>query len=165
MGRTLYQLADDYLELWELCIDEDADIQNVVSKMLAIDDLIDSKVANGIAIIQDLKFHAQAMDDESKRLAARKKALDNKIDWLKNYYLDNLQAVGKLKVLTPRGTMSVVKAGGKRPLKIDNEQLIPDSFKFNVPIVNKDALRSALESGQIVAGAHLEDRGKYLKIF
>lgn len=73
--------------------------------------------------------------------------------------------MGKTKVLTNRGTMSVVKAGGKRPLKIDDESLIPAEFKFVIAQVDKDALRQALEGGENIQGAHLEERGLYLKIF
>lgn len=165
MSRPLYDISKRFENLWNLCLDDNVDLDSLENAIQSVEGELEDKVANGIAIIQDLKFHADAMGDEAKRLALRKKAIDNKIDWLKSYYLDHLSKMGKSKVLTNLGTMSIAKAGGKRPLKIDDENLIPNNFKFIVHQINKDALRTALESGESVQGAHLEDRGLYLKIF
>lgn len=165
MSRTLYDISQRFQNIFDLCLDDNVDLDTLENALQSIEGELEDKVANGIGIIQDLKFHADAMGDESKRLAIRKKAIDNKLDWLKSYYLDHLSKMGKSKVLTSRGTMSIVKAGGKRPLKIDDESLIPPDFKFVISQVDKDALRQALESGESVQGAHLEERGKYLKIF
>ena len=49
--------------------------------------------------------------------------------------------------------MSVVKSGGKRPVKIDDENLIPEDFKFYIPQIDKETLRQALERGESVSGA------------
>ena len=164
MTLTLYDISENYQEIFYSCLDDDADLDALEQRLQTLEGALEDKVANGIAIIQELKFRADNMDAESKRLAANKKALENKISWLKNYYLDHLNLMGKSKVLTNRGTMSVVKSGGKRPLKIDNEDLIPEDFKFYIPQIDKETLRQALERGEQVSGAHLEDRGKYLKI-
>ena len=165
MTRPLYDISERYQNLWELCLDDNVDLDNLENALQSVEGELEEKVANGIGLIQELKYHADAMGEESKRLATRKKAIENKIDCLKNYYLDHLRIMGKSKVLTNRGTMSIVKAGGKRPLKIDNEDLIPAEFKYLVPQIDKDTLRQALESGEEIQGAHLEERGQYLKIF
>ena len=166
MALTLYDISENYQEIFFSCLDDDADLDQLEQRLQALEGALEDKVANGIAIIQELKFRADNMDAESKRLAANKKALENKISWLKNYYLDHLNLMGKSKVLTNRGTMSVVKSGGKRPVKIDDEDLIPAKFKLIIQHVeiDKDALRQAMERGESVSGAHLEERGKYLKI-
>lgn len=164
MSRTLYDISQRYQNLWELCLDDNVDLDTLENALQSVEGELEDKVSNGIGLIQDLKYRADALGEESKRLATRKKALDNKIDYLKNYYLDHLQKMGKSKVLTNRGTMSIAKAGGKRPLKIDDEDLIPIDFKFTVFQIDKDALRQALELGESVKGAHLDERGIYLKI-
>ena len=165
MSRTLYDISERYRHLWDLCLDDNVDLVSLESALQSVEGELEDKVANGIGIIQELKYRADAMGDEAKRLTARKKALDNKIDAFKSYYLDHLQLMGKSKVLTNRGSMSVVKSGGKRPLIIDNEAAIPNDFKFLVQQVDKETLRQALELGESVSGAHLEQRGLYLKIF
>lgn len=164
MSRTLYDISARYQNLWELCLDDNVNLETLENALRSVEGELEDKVANGIGLIQELKYHADGMGEEAKRLAARKKALENKIDCLKYYYLNHLQYMGKSKVLTNRGTMSVVTAGGKRPLKIDDEESIPNDFKFIVSQIDKDALRKALENGVQVQGAHLGDRGKCLKI-
>ena len=164
MPRPLYDISKRYQNLWELCLDDNVDLQTLENALQAVEGELEDKVANGIGLIQDLKFHADAMGDEVKRLSNRKKALDNKIAAIKNYYLEHLNKMGKSKVLTNRGTMSIAKAGGKLPLVIDNEDLIPIDYKFIISQVDKDKLRQSLENGFSIAGAHLADRTNYLKI-
>lgn len=165
MSRPLYDISKRYQNLWELCLDDNVDLDTLEEALQSVEGELEDKVANGIGLIQDLKSHADGMGEEIKRLTLRKRALDNKVDYLKNYYLEHLQSVGKSKVLTNRGTMSVVKSGGLKPLIIDDENLIPVDFKFITPSINKDAVRKALDCGVNVPGAHFGERGHYLKIF
>ena len=164
MARALYDISENWQGIWFNCLDDDADLDALESALQSIEGELADKCANGIGLIQDLKYYADAMGEEIKRLSSRKKALENKIAWLKNYYLDNLSRMGKTKVLTNRGTMSVVNAGGKRPVKIDDADAVPEDFKFYIPQIDKETLRQALERGEEVKGAHLEERGKFLKI-
>ena len=164
MARTLYDISNRYQNLWELCMDENIDLDMLEEALQSVEGELEDKVTNGIGLIQELKYHADAMSEEVKRLSSRKRALENKIECIKKYYLERLQKMGKSKVLTNRGTMSVVKSGGKCPMKIDDEALVPPEFKYIVTEVDKDALRQALESGKIIQGAHLEERTYFLKI-
>ena len=75
--------------------------------------------------------------------------------------------MGKTKVPTKYGVMSVQNNGGKAPLKVDNEDLIPAEYLTIVPAhteVNHEALYAALKDGATVPGAHLETRGRSLRI-
>ena len=162
---TLYELSEKYLDLLDACEGEieSGEIENALN---AVESDIETKVSNGIALIQTLKRRAESYDAEITRLEKLKKAAENNAARIKTYYLDNLRYIGKLKVATSKGTMSVVKSGGKRPLKIDNEDLIPLEFKKTIcnTVIDKDTLQDALEQGEVIDGAHLEERGQYLKI-
>jgi hypothetical protein len=59
----------------------------------------------------------------------------------------------------------IVGNGGKQPLDI-NESCVPEKYlKTEVKQVpDKDKIRKALESGECLTFAHLEDRGTHLKI-
>lgn len=166
MSRTLYDIAERYQNIWNLCTDDadDSDLDKLENALQSIEGELNDKVYNIIGLLQDLKSLSNSIADEYKRLAAKKKSLDSKIERIKGYSLSYLQCMGKSKVVTSRGTMSVVNVGGKLPLVIDDESLIPNDFKFIVSQVDKDALRQAIESGEQVNGAHIATRPKCLRI-
>lgn len=164
--RPLHELTGIFAELWEKILDDEVFEEDLKEILPPLDDELTQKCENGIGLIADLQSHAEAMKAEETRLKLRRVTLEKKIASIKDYYLENLREIGKKKVLTNLGTMTVAKVGGKLPLKIDDETVIPQEY-FNQRTVyelDKEKLRTALEGGEVVYGAHLEERGSYLKI-
>lgn len=164
--RPLHELTGIFAELWEKILDDEVFEEDLKEILPPLDDELTQKCENGIGLIADLQSHAEAMKAEETRLKLRRVTLEKKIASIKDYYLENLREIGKKKVLTNLGTMTVAKIGGKLPLKIDDETVIPQEY-FNQRTVyelDKEKLRTALEGGEVVYGAHLEERGSYLKI-
>ena len=159
---TLYELSESYAALLEQCNDSDTDITAALAE---IDADIEDKVKNGIGLIQTLKRQVESYNAEIARLVRLKKATEGNLERIQQYYLENLQYTGKERVTTALGTMSVVKAGGKKPLIIDNEESIPTAYKFAKYEVDKETLRADLEGGEVIEGAHLGERSNYLRIY
>ena len=157
----MYELTDAFQELY---VNDELTDEEVENKLQALNMELEEKCSNGIALIQTLKAAVDGMKAEENRLKQRRFELENRIGKIKDYYQAELTAIGKTKVLTSRGTMTVAKSGGKLPMKIDDKNLIPQNFKKIVYEVDKDKLREALDDGEIISGAHLEERGNYLKI-
>lgn len=164
--KKLYEISADFERILDLCYDEEADEESIEAALAQLEGELTEKVSNGIAVIQELKATAEAVDAEVKRLVQHKRTIESRVNFLKFYYLDHLTRIGKTKVLTSRGTMAVAKTGGLKALKVDDEEAIPLEFKRVVSntVIDKDALREALERGNVVAGARLEPRGNYLRI-
>jgi len=161
--KTLYELSESYLEILQMCDEDNAEIAEALN---SIDMAVEDKVRNGIGLIQELQHRVENYDAEIKRFEKLKKAAENNLERIKQIYLYNLQCMGKSKVVTPIGTMTVAKSGGKRKMVINDENLVPSDFKFTryEEVIDKDALRDSLENGEVIEGAHLEERGQYLKI-
>lgn len=157
----LYELSEKYLDILEQCEECEIDIAGALAE---IDSDIEEKVKNGIGLIQTLKRRAEGYNAEIARLTRLKKATESNIERLQQYYLENLQYIGKRKVETAIGSMSVVKSGGKKPLIIEDEQSIPAAYKFAKYEVDKETLRADLESGEVIEGAYLGERSNYLRI-
>ena len=166
-ARPLYELAAGFNALFDLVLDEAMDLQLLEEGLHSIECELEEKCANGIALIKSLEAYAEAYSKEEKRFEAQRQMLENRIKRIKEWYRQNLDAMGKVKVPTKYGVMSVQKNGGKQPLKIDDAALIPDAYLICVPEhkeVNREALYEALSSGEEVPGAHLEARGRSIRI-
>lgn len=166
-ARPLYELAAGFNTLFDLVLDESMDLQLLEEGLHSIECELEEKCANGIALIKSLEAYAEAYGKEQKRFESQRQMLENRIKRIKEWYRQNLDAMGKTKVPTKYGVMSVQKNGGKQPLKIDDAALIPEVYLTTVPEhkeVNREALYEALSSGREVPGAHLEARGRSLRI-
>lgn len=166
---TLYELASDFNDIFDVMAEENLDSDTLMvlmhdaeTNMTAIAD----KVSNGIGLIRSLENVRDGLDAEIKRLQIRKKSVEGNICNIKEYYLQNLSSIGAKKIVTPRGNMTVAKVGGKQPLTIDDEALVPSDFKIPVTTykVDKEKIRASIAKGETVPGAHLAERGFYLKI-
>ena len=116
----------------------------------------------GVALwVKDLKAEADAVKAEADKLNARKKALENKIDGLKNWLL---VALGGEKLKTPR--CSVYQTHSQKLTVTDEEKLVqylkldddPDKYlRFRDPELRKDEIKKALKDGESFPGAALEE--------
>ena len=166
-ARPLYELAAGFNTLFDLVLDEAMDLQLLEEGLHSIECELEEKCAGGIALIKSLEAYSEAYGKEQKRFETQRQMLENRIKRIKEWYRQNLDAMGKTKVPTQYGVMSVQKNGGKQPLKIDDAALIPEAYLICVPEhkeVNREALYEALSSGREVPGAHLEARGRSLRI-
>ncbi len=165
--RPLYELAAGFNAIFDLVLDETMDLEQLEGALQSIECEIEEKCANGIALIKSLETYAAAYKAEKKRFEEQQQSLENRIKRIKEWYRQNLDAMGKSKVPTKYGVMSVQNNGGRVPLKIDDASRIPDVYLDTVPEhkeVNNEALYEALKNGEAIPGAHLESRGRSLRI-
>ena len=116
----------------------------------------------GVALwVKDMKAESAAVKEEADKLTARKKALDNKIESLKNWLL---YALDGEKLKTPR--CSVYQTHSQKLNVPDEPGLIsfmqtleePEKFlRFKDPELRKDEIKKALKDGTIIPGAALEE--------
>ena len=157
----LYEISTEFEEL---LYNEELTDEELQEKLQSLNMELEEKVANGIGLIQSLKGTADAMKAEIDRLTRHKKSVENRIAQIKDFYRSALTGMDLKKVSTSRGAMSIAKAGGKKPLVIDDEGKIPIEYFDNVPTLNQERLRENLENDEVIPGAHLEERGTYLRI-
>ena len=157
----LYEIS---AEFEELLTDDELTDEELQEKLQNLEMAVEDKCQNAIGLLRTLANRSNAYDAEQKRLAALKKSTDNRIAQVKAYYLDELSRIGMKRVQTSLGVMSIAKAGGKRSLEVDDETLIPKEYFDNVPTLNRDRLRENLENDEVIPGAHLKERGTYLRI-
>ena len=164
MARTLYDLGDAFNGVMDLVLDETMDLTVLEECLQAIEADITVKCENGIGLIRSLENLRDGMKTEAQRLTERQRVIDNRIRSIKEWYQRNLDAMGKSKVETLRGTMAV--QNNPPSLKVTDVDQIPICYLTLVPAryeVDKDAVKTALKAGEEVPGAHLE-QGRSLRI-
>ncbi|MBR3333726.1 MAG: siphovirus Gp157 family protein [Clostridia bacterium] len=115
----------------------------------------------GVALwIKDLKAEAEAVKAEADKLTARKKAVENKIDGLKNWLL---YALNGEKLKTAR--CNVYQTHSQKVV-IDDEKALVDMLmtspfgekflRVKEPEIDKNALKDSMKQGYEYEFAHLE---------
>ena len=155
--RALYEINQDILDCVDLETGEILDVEKLDALQLEREAKLE-----GVALwIKDMKAEAAAVKEEADKLTARKKALDNKIDGLKNWLL---MALDGEKLNTPR--CKVYQTHSTRVSVEDEAELIkfletldePERFlRFRDPELRKDEIKKALKDDVIIPGACLEE--------
>ena len=155
--RALYEIDQEILD----CVDAESGEILDTEKLDALQMEREEKL-EGVALwIKDMKAEAEAIKAEADKLNARKKALDNKIDGLKNWLMMALDG-GKLKT----ARCNVYLTHSQRLSVVDEQKLIgylqntrvPDEFlRFREPELRKDEIKKALKDGVYIPGASLEE--------
>ncbi len=113
-------------------------------------------VEDGILYIKKQEKQIEEIADNIKRLQALKKSREARLDRVKKGYIEFIGAVGKKKIETTKGDMSVARTAGK-VIVVDINRIPPQYTRSTVQIdVMKDDLKKALQAGAEIDGAHLE---------
>ena len=154
MGLSLYELTDQFLALEELALDPDTDPQLIEDTLAALDGEIEVKMQNYGKLIRNIEVLTEKVEEEKKRLDARKKVYENRISSLKKNMKSCMQAMGKEKVQTPLFLFYLMQ--GSESAMIDDESLVPDKYRTPQPDkIDKAGIRKLLQTGTILPYAHL----------
>lgn len=155
---TLYELTGEYLQLLALAEDPDIDPQVLADTMEGLGGEIEDKADGYAKVIRQLEADSTALKAEIDRLTARKRAIDNSIDRMKESLKTAMIACEKPKFKTELFSFGIQKNPAK--LVIDKESTdhaLPEYVIIQAPIWNKEKLKEDLKAGKDVDGiAHLE---------
>ena len=162
MKTNLYELVGQYDVLMEMLYDPDNDEDCLLDTIEAIEGEIEVKAQNYCRIVSMMDSNAKALDDEIKRLQAKKKTIENRSKWLKNRLFLAMKELGIPKIKTDLYTISIQKNGGVQPVVLTGE--IPDNFKKIVYEDDMEKVREALKNGEELEFAHFGERVESLRI-
>ena len=160
----LYELTNQMQGLRALMDDEDVDF-DLTDTLNGLEGDIQVKADGLLAYVTNLGADVDAIDREVKRLQARKTAIVNRQESLRDYLRFNMEQSGIDKITCPLFTITLRKASDV--CVIESEDLIPDMFKEEVVTteIDKMAIKRHLKDGMDVPGARLEPgkRGLVIK--
>ena len=155
----LYELTAQYRGLAELSDIPDDALRDTLE---GLEGEIQIKAENLLMVVSNMNADATAIDTEIKRLQARKKAITNRQNSLRDYLKHNMQQSGISKIQCP--LFSITLAKGRPMAVIEQEDLLPKKFiKTTRSPIKADILR-ALKAGEQVPGAVLGELAQSLWI-
>ena len=162
---TLYEVADQYLGDLRKLQEMDIDDKTFEDTLEGLSGDLEVKATNVALFIRNLEANADAIKAAEKGMAERRKAVEAKVDRIRQYLLDNMLRTGINKIECPYFVLSVRK--NPPAVEVFNQDLISTDF-FDIPeppppILNKNRLKDALKAGEIIEGAKLT-QGSSLQI-
>lgn len=158
---SLYNLSEQYIQLFEalmLSADENGEIDSDIS--LALDNISDKFEEKAIAVAtvwRAVDTYENDIEAEIKRLQAIKKRVGCESNKLKSYLSNACQKTGLMSIQGIHANISFRKSTATI---VDDESEIPKEYmEENVTYTpNLKKIKSAIESGIIIHGVHIEER-------
>ena len=163
-AMSLCEINKNYAELFDKFENEEISKEELqeTGNMLAIE--LQNKSRNIIGYEKSIELAINTYKDEEKRLAERRKVLENKLDRYKEYIKKNMEQMGLQKIETPLGVLSICKSPAS--VEILDESMIPNEYKTQkiVECVDKKAIKEAIQNGENIQGVKLVEDKTSLRI-
>ena len=173
-GKTLYQISEDLLALDDLLFEVGGDISEeeaatAIEQWFAENEAALQQKLDGYGyLIRRQEADASFVDEEVKRLQARKQARENAAKRLKDRLKQFMEEHGMKDIETPHFRFAVQKNGGRTPIEVDvPPDQLPKEYQRVKIEPDIDKLRSKLESLPDDVGlpfAHFLPRGSHLRV-
>ncbi|MCK9622168.1 MAG: siphovirus Gp157 family protein [Methylobacter sp.] len=158
MNLQLYKLTEHYLQALDFLTDpeNDVDQKTAIDTIESLDGELDDKLLNVAKALANYEAEAEAIKAVEQRQQARRKLLENKASWLRDYLKRNMEATGHNKFSDNEIAVSLAKTPAS--VQIDDESSVPKEFwKTKVETsVDKKALADAIKSGLDLPGIRLQ---------
>lgn len=162
---TLREISAEFTQALDMVLDTEVEEQELVEYLAGINCLFEDKADGYANLIQTLNNHVANIEEEEKRLSARKNALKNRVKKLKELLENCMRETGKTKFQTPLYSFSISKVGGKLPLILDVDvEELPEELTTVVKKPNNDEIRNYIETTGDISYAHFGERAETLRI-
>lgn len=163
MNITLYQLATEYQKDAEILASLDLDEKTVADTLESMGGELEAKATNVAMFVRNLEAQADAIKQAEASMAARRKAIENRVESVRSYLHTNLMRAGITKVECPYFSMTVKK----NPASVKITGNVPAEFmttpKPPEPAPDKKRIKEFIEAGNNPDWAALE-QGTRLEI-
>jgi virulence-associated protein VapD len=149
----LYEISAEYrLALTELTdLEDDA----VVDTLDGLKGELEVKAKNIIQWTKEMQGSVVMMKEYEKNMAARRKALENKIKRIQDYVKSVMESSDILKIESPEIAISIVNNPPK--VDVEMEEIIPEEYWIEERVLklDKTKLKNDLKNNPDISGAKL----------
>lgn len=160
---TLYDIKGEYLRLYELATDEE-DPQAFLDTLESLNADLAEKSAGYVSVIKQLDMESDECDRVIEAFKRKKEVRQNNIKRMKEALLGAMDTAGLTEIQAGNYTLKIAKNGGKAPLEIPDESLVPERFMKIKYEPDKELIRKTIEDGTDLPFAEIKKRGRHLTI-
>lgn len=146
---SLYQLNNAYAQLQQMIEDGQEGLEDTLA---SITDAVEEKLEAYAMVIKNIESDVEGIKSEEKRLAERRKIMENGITRMKQAIAETLQGSGQDKVKTEKFTFSFRKSSKVEVSDIDS---LPQEYVKVERTISRSELAKALKAGEQIEGAQL----------
>lgn len=143
---TLYNISERYENILE--VQNELTQGELAAILIDIEDEFNTKAENIAKVIAEFDNQEIALENEIKRLNERKKAVETRKAWLKDYLLINMQRIGKSSI---KSDLFTIKVRNNPPsVVLRDENRVPEEFKITKTEtkVDKKSLKEFLKNNE-----------------
>jgi uncharacterized protein YqgV (UPF0045/DUF77 family) len=160
----LYEISESLRGLASIDPEDESMELAIRDTMEAVQGEFDEKAKAVASVILNMDSDADAIQVEIDRLTARKKAIQNRQEGIREYLRTNMEACGISKITHP--LFSITLAKGREIAVIDDPGALPDDLVYVKTEVRpeKAEILKLLKEGAEVPGAHIERSQSSIRI-
>lgn len=151
---SLFTLTENYIKFFTEFENSDEITEEMQEMADNLNVEIEEKCENYANMIKGLEADIDTYKHQEKVFNEKRKAIENKVKWLKQNLQASMEQTGRKKVKTKLFTVSLQKNAPS--LEITNENNIDDNYYIIERKLNKRELLNDIKEGLIVDGVELK---------
>lgn len=156
MNITLYQCAADVQAALDYYFDSETEREDTLEAVIG---QFEVKAQSVIGYIKNQETTEEMLEEHIRQMTEKLKVIKARNQSLKDYLERNMLAAGIKEIKADDGTFKASFRKSKAVDVFDESQIPAEFMRERVTVVpDKTAIRKAIESGQEVAGAKIEER-------
>lgn len=153
---SLYAIAAAYRADLAVLADLDIDPQTAADTLEGMQGEIRDKLAAVIAYSLELDIEATGTEEAAKRMADLAKSRRSRVDWLRSYALNTMQATGINEVSSDEFSAKLAKKPASVVISPNADVPLPYMRETITNAPDKAALKKAIEAGALIEGVSLQ---------
>lgn len=152
--KTLFEIGNEYLEIYRLLEDNGGEITPEIETALAINKSnLQEKSQNYISLIKEIEGRSQTVESEIKRLRALKKHNDTFVLKLKENIAN---AMKMLEIDEIRTDLNKINFRKSKSVQIEDVEMLPnDCVIIEKKPISKTELKKRIENGEVINGVSI----------
>lgn len=151
---SLYELTNEYNDVYEAMSDPDVDEESFAAMLNMIIDDIHDKADNYAKVIKSVEGDVESVKAEIDRLTDKKKSYENKIKYMKQHLQDAMEVTGEKKFKTTLFCFNIQKNPASCEIEVEDD-MVPEIYHVKQP--------DKIDKKQLIADLKDEAKAEGLK--